>query len=74
MSWKDEYREEKEASGLTWDQFVTRRLHHDDEIQSFASVVVDLHAEVESLREEYESMRHELNEVRTLLESDEYDP
>jgi ATP-dependent protease HslVU (ClpYQ) peptidase subunit len=74
MSWKDEYREEKEASGLTWDQFVARKLYHEDDLRDFAGVVADLHAEVEALREEYESMRHELNEVRTLLESDEYDP
>jgi ATP-dependent protease HslVU (ClpYQ) peptidase subunit len=73
-NWKDEYRAEKEASGLTWDQFVARKLYHEDDLQDFAGVVADLHAEVEALRTEYEAFRHELNEVRTLLESDEYDP
>jgi ATP-dependent protease HslVU (ClpYQ) peptidase subunit len=74
MSLKDEYAEEKEQSGLTWDQFVSRKLYHEDDLQDFAGVVADLHAELEALREEYEALRHELNEVRTLLESDEFDP
>jgi len=74
MSLKDEYAEEKERSDLTWDQFVSRKLYHEDDLQDFAGVVADLHAEVEALREEYEALRHELNEVRTLLESDEFDP
>lgn len=74
MSWKDEYRDAKDESGLTWDQFVTRRLYHEDDLQDFAGVVADLDREVEALRREYEAMRHELNQVRTLLKSEEYDP
>lgn len=74
MSLKDEYAEEKEASGLTWDQFVERKLYHEDDLQDFAGVVKDLSEQVEALTSEYEALRHELNEVRTMLESEEYDP
>jgi len=42
MSWKDDYREQKEASGLTWDQFVDRQLVHVDELESGARAIEDL--------------------------------
>ena len=32
MSWKDDYREEKQKSGLTWDEFHRQRFVHVDSI------------------------------------------
>lgn len=74
MSWKDNYRAEKDESGLTWDQFVEREMFHEDELTGLLTHVAELGEQVEALTNEYESMRHELNEVRTMLESDEFDP
>lgn len=71
--WKDEYRDEKEASGLTWDQFVERRLLHVDELDSATRTIEDLTEHVDALTNEYRELRRELHEVRTLYESDEFD-
>jgi len=71
MTWKDYYRDRKEESGLTWDEFVTRRLVHVDDI---ADSKLDAIAEhLEAVENEYCDLKCEIHEVRVLAESDEFD-
>ena len=72
MTWKDDYREEKEASGLTWDEFHRERFVHVDDIADEELEQVRDH--LEAVRNEYRDLKRELFEVRTMLESDEFDP
>ena len=72
MSWKDEYRERKEASGLTWDEFVDQRLVHVDDIPE--SELAEIRAHLDAVRNEYRDMKREVYELKTMLESDEFDP
>jgi uncharacterized protein YbaA (DUF1428 family) len=72
MSWKDEYRERKEASGLTWDEFVQQRLVHVDDIPE--SELAEIRAHLDAVRREYRDMKREVYELKTMLESDEFDP
>jgi hypothetical protein len=71
MSWKDQYRDRKEASGLTWDEFVDQRLVHVDDIAD--SKLDDLTEHLEAVRNEYRDLKCEVFEVRKLAESDEYE-
>lgn len=71
--WKDEYRDRKEASGLTWDQFVDRQLVHVDDLDSGTQAIEALTEHVEALTAEYQELRRELQEVRMLYESDEFE-
>ena len=72
MTWKDQYREKKERSGLTCDEFVTQRLVHVDEIPESELDAIATH--LEAVRNEYRDLKRELFEARTMLESDEFDP
>ena len=72
MSWKDEYRERKEASGLTWDEFVDQRLVHVDDIPE--SELAEIREHLDAVRREYRDMKREVYELKTMLESDEFDP
>ena len=72
MSWKDEYRERKEASGLTWDEFVQQRLVHVDDIPE--SELAEIREHLDAVRREYRDMKREVYELKTMLESDEFDP
>jgi uncharacterized protein YbaA (DUF1428 family) len=70
--WKDEYRERKAESGLTWDEFVQQRLVHVDDIPE--SELADLREHLEAVRNEYRDMKREVYELKTMLESEEFDP
>lgn len=72
MSWKDDYRERKDASGLTWDEFVQRRLVHVDDIPE--SELAEINDHLEAVRNEYRDLKRELFEVRVMLESEDFDP
>ena len=72
MSWKDDYRERKEASGLTWDEFVQQRLVHVDDIPE--SELAEIREHLDAVRREYRDMKREVYELKTMLESDEFDP
>ena len=72
MSWKDEYRERKEASGLTWDEFVDQRLVHVDDIPE--SELAEIRDHLDAVRREYRDMKREVYELKTMLKSDEFDP
>ena len=74
MTWKDQYREKKEQSGLTWDEFVTQRLVHVDEIPESELDAIATH--LEAVRNEYRDMNREVHELRVLLDmtDDDIDP
>ena len=75
MTWKDQYREKKEQSGLTWDEFVTQRLVHVDEIPESELDAIATH--LEAVRNEYRDMKREVHELRVLLDmntDDDIDP
>lgn len=72
MTWKDEYREQKEQSGLTWDEFVDREMLHVSELGSATRTLERLDEHVRACRNEYQQMRRELQEVRILMESEEF--
>jgi len=74
MSWKDDHRDEKEASGLTWDEFHDRRFVHVDDLDGATATLEQLDETVTALRNEYRDLKRELSEVRIMLESDEFDP
>lgn len=73
MSWKDDYREDKEASGLTWDEFHDRRFIYAEDLNDLAAAITTLADHAEAIQREYQGLRRELNEVRTLMESEEFD-
>ena len=75
MTWKDQYREKKEQSGLTWDEFVTQRLVHVDEIPESELDAIATH--LEAVRNEYRDMKREVHDLRVLLDmnpDDDIDP
>lgn len=74
MNWKDNYREHKDETGLSWDDYHDRYFVHTDELADLESTVSELSEHVAAVTAEYKEMRHELNEVLTLLESEEFDP
>ena len=74
MTWKDNYRDEKDESGLTWDQFHQRRFVYADDMESLAATITTLSQQVEAMTNEYQQLRRELNEVKIMMESDDFDP
>ena len=64
MSWKDDYRDEKQDSGLTWDEFHRQRFVHVDDI---AAAQVDQVCEhLDAVKREYQQLKRELFELRVL--------
>jgi len=72
MSWKDDYRDEKEASGLTWDEFHDKRFVHVDDIAD--AELAQIREHLETVKNEYRDMKREVFELKIMLESDEFDP
>lgn len=70
--WKDRHRERKEASGLSWDDYVQQRLVHVDDIPE--SELAEINEHLEAVMREYRDMKREVAELKILLESDEFDP
>ena len=63
-SWKDDYRDEKAESGLTWDEFHRQRFVHVDDI---AAAQVDQVCEhLDAVKREYQQLKRELFELRVL--------
>ena len=81
MSWKDDYRQEKEASGLTWDEFVDQEMHHTSELSGLTEQLTEierLSQQVETLSEHaeavtntYQRMQRDIHELRVLVDRDE---
>ena len=64
MSWKDDYREEKQKSGLTWDEFHRERFVHVDSIA--AAEVEQVCEHLDAVKREYQQLKRELFELRVL--------
>jgi len=71
--WKDQYREEKNQSGKTWDEFVADELYHESELDDLRSEVDRLNNQLTILSEEIQSLRRNIGEVIILArgEADE---
>jgi len=74
MSWKDDYREDKRESGLSWAEYHDRKFVHVEDLDGMAETIAGLEESVEGLRSEYRRLRWELHEVLLLLGSEDYDP
>ena len=72
MSWKEDYRERKEESGLTWDELVQQRLHHADELDDLRQDVQDLDSDIDQLTTALKRLYRELHE-HNVLEGDRKD-
>jgi len=66
MSFRDKYREEKENSGLTWDEFVDRKIVHRDEIDNLEQQVGALQEQVVTLTTVIKRLQRELHEANVL--------
>ena len=64
MSWKDDHREEKQKSGLTWDEFHRQRFVHVDDIA--AAQVNQVCEHLDAVKREYQQLKRELFELRVL--------
>jgi len=53
--WREEYRSEKEESGLTWDEFHEKRFVHVDDIAD---------EELEQVREHLDAVRNEYRDLK----------
>jgi predicted nucleic acid-binding Zn-ribbon protein len=73
MSWRDQYRDRKDASGKTWDEFVRTELHHEDELDDLRSQVERLTDDVDALTEHVEDLRNNIGEVLILVRSENDD-
>ena len=71
MSWKDDYREEKQKSGLTWDEFHRERFVHVDDIA--AAQVEQVCDHLDAVKREYQQLKRELFELRVLVGYEEPD-
>ena len=63
-SWKDDYRDEKQESGLTWDEFHRERFVHVDSIA--AAEVEQVCEHLDAVKREYQQLKRELFELRVL--------
>jgi hypothetical protein len=70
--WKDRHRERKEASGLSWNDYVNQRLVHVDDIPE--SELAEIREHLDAVQREYRDMKREVFELKTMLESEEFDP
>lgn len=66
--WKNEYRERKQASGKTWDEFVATELHHEDDLDDLRGEVERLADNVEALAEHVRDLNRHIGEVLILVE------
>jgi len=72
MSFREDYREQKEESDLTWDEFVEREIYHKDEIDHLEQQVGQLESQVVTLTKVIKRLQRELFE-RNILEGDRKD-
>ena len=63
-SWKDDWQEEKQESGLTWDEFHRQRFVHVDDIA--AAQVNQVCEHLDAVKREYQQLKRELFELRVL--------
>jgi len=66
MSWKDDYRSEKDKSGLTWDEYHARYFVHRHDLDDLHTQIKQLTEHVEANKNTYKKMQHELHELRVM--------
>jgi flagellar biosynthesis chaperone FliJ len=71
MSWKEDYRQHKEETGLTWEEYHERYFTHESEIDSLRSEVETLQEHVEAVKNTYQKMQRELHEVQVLMDREQ---
>ena len=69
-SWKDRWREHKQETGLTWDEYHRKYFQHEEDIEDLRDSVERLDEHVQAVTEAYDELRQELWEIRTLMEGD----
>jgi polyhydroxyalkanoate synthesis regulator phasin len=66
--WKDDYREQKQESDKTWDEFVQTELHHEDELDDLRAQVDQLTEDVTELSKHVRELRNNIGEVLILAQ------
>jgi phage shock protein A len=66
--WKGDYRDKKESSGKTWDEFVQTELHHEDELDDLRNQVNQLTEDVTELSKHVRELRNNIGEVLILAQ------
>lgn len=72
--WKDEYRAHKEQTGLSWAAYYEEYFVHEDDLSDLRAEIDRLADRIDELTVGLRNHRQELFEIRTLLESTEYEP
>ena len=72
--WKDEWRDHKDETGLSWSDYHDRHFVHTSELDDMATEIERLSEHVEAVTREYRDLKRELHETRVLLESEDFDP
>jgi iron uptake system EfeUOB component EfeO/EfeM len=67
-NWKDDYREQKQESGKTWDEFVQTELHHEDELDDLRQEIDQLSTDVSELSKHVRELRNNIGEVLILAQ------
>jgi len=70
MSWKDDCREHKAETGLSWDEYHNRYFVHRHELDDLHTQIETLTEHVEANTNTYQKMQRELHEVRVLVNRD----
>jgi flagellar biosynthesis chaperone FliJ len=70
MSWKDDCREHKQETGLTWSEYHERYFTHEHDIDSLRAEVEELSEHVEACKNSYQDLQRELHELRVMMQSD----
>jgi len=66
-NWKDDCREHKEQTGLSWDEYHARYFVHRHELDDLHTQIETLTEHVEANKNTYQKMQRELHEVRALV-------
>ena len=70
-SWKDEHREHKQQTGLSWEEYHERYFHHEHEIEDLRTSVEQLDEHLQAVTEAYDELRRELFEVKEFVKARE---
>lgn len=64
--WKDDYREYKDESGKTWEEFIATEMYHESELDDLRSEVERLTDRVDALVEIVRELKNHIGEVLIL--------
>jgi len=66
-NWKDDCREHKEETGLSWAEYHERYFVHRHQLDDLHTQIETLTEHVEANKNTYQKMQRELHEVRALV-------